>query len=121
GMGPNRVEVPAPAFDDDLRLAQCVEDLAVEQLVAQPGIKTLDEAVLPGAAGRDVGRLCPDGADPLLDRLGNELRAVIGTDMPRNAAKDEQVGEHIDDVDRLEPTRHPNSQAFVSELVDDVE
>jgi hypothetical protein len=29
--------LPAPALDDDLRLAESVEDLAVEQLV--PGIK----------------------------------------------------------------------------------
>jgi hypothetical protein len=33
--------VTTPAFDDDLRLAQCVEDLAIEQLVAQPGVKAL--------------------------------------------------------------------------------
>src|SRR5499433_3965081 len=59
GMRPDRVVVTAPTFDDDLRLAQCVEDLAVEQLVPQPGIKTLDEAVLPGAARRDVGGLRP--------------------------------------------------------------
>ena len=46
GMRPDRVVVTSPAFDDDLRLAQRIEDLAVEQLVAQPGIKTLDEAVV---------------------------------------------------------------------------
>src|SRR3954467_4662591 len=34
-----------------------IEDLAVEQLVAQPGVEALDVAVLPGAAGLDVGRL----------------------------------------------------------------
>src|SRR5258708_3315238 len=120
-MGPDRVVVTTPAFDDDLRLSQCVEDLAVEQLVTQAGIKTLDKAVLPGTAGRDVGGLCADGTDPILHRLGNELRAIIGPDMPRHAAQDEQVGEHIDDVDRLEPARYPNGQALASELVDDIE
>jgi hypothetical protein len=29
--------MPAPALDDDLRLAESVEDLAVEQLVPEPG------------------------------------------------------------------------------------
>ena len=50
-MRPDSVVVPPPALDDDLGLAQGVEDLAVKQLVAQPGIKTLDEPVLPRAAG----------------------------------------------------------------------
>src|SRR4030088_3189906 len=105
-MRPDGVVVTPPTFDDDLRLSQCVEDLAVEQLIAQPGIKTLEKPVLPGPARRDVGGLCPDGTDPLLHRLGNELRTIIGTDMPGNAAQDEQVAEHIDDIDRLEPARY---------------
>ena len=40
---------------DDLRFAQGVEDLAVEQFVAKAGIKALDVAVLPRTAGFDVG------------------------------------------------------------------
>src|SRR5437762_9614385 len=120
-MRPNHIVVTTPAFDDDLRFPQRVEDLAIEQLVTQPGIKTLAEPVLPRTARRDVGGLCSDGADPLLHRLGNELRAIIGTDMPRNTAPDEQVGEHIDDIDRLEPARYLNGQTFVGKFVDDVE
>ncbi len=73
--------MPAPALDDDLRLAQRIEDLAVEKFVAQASIKALDEAVLPWAAGSDVGRLCPDGADPILHGFGDELGAVVGTDV----------------------------------------
>src|SRR4029450_9011949 len=34
--------MPAPALDDDLRLAESVEDLAVEQLVPEPGIDGMD-------------------------------------------------------------------------------
>src|SRR3954469_1295236 len=120
-MRANRIVVTAPALDDDLRLAQRVEDLAIEQFVAQARIEALDKAVLPWAARRDVGGLRADAADPLLHRFGNELRAIVGTDMPGNTAQDEQVGEHIDDIDRLEPVRDPNGQALVGELVDDVE
>jgi transposase len=32
-----------------------------------------------------------------------------------------QVGQHVDDVDRFEPARYTNGQAFMGELVDDVE
>jgi hypothetical protein len=71
------VEVPPPALNDDLRLGESVEDLAVEQFVPQPGIERLDEAVLPGAAGRDVGGLRANRADPTLYGLGDELGAVV--------------------------------------------
>ena len=38
-----------------------------------------------------------------------------------NATQDEQVGQDVDDVDRFETARHVNGQAFVGELVDDIE
>jgi hypothetical protein len=38
-----------------------------------------------------------------------------------NATQDEQIRQDVDDVDRLEPARHANGEAFVGELVDDVE
>jgi len=83
--------VPSPTLDDDLGFAQRLEDLAVEQLVAQARVETLDVSVLPWAARRNVGGLCADRADPLLHRLGDELRAVVGTDVCRHAAQHEQV------------------------------
>jgi len=90
-MRANGIVVTAPALDDDLGFAQRVEELAVEQLVAQAGIETFDEAILPRAARRDVGGLGPDGADPLLHRLGDEFRAIVGTDVLGDAAQDEQI------------------------------
>jgi hypothetical protein len=36
-------------------------------------------------------------------------------------AQDEQVREHVDDVDRLELAGDPDGQALVGELIDDVE
>jgi len=45
-----RCAVASPALDDDLGLAQSVEDLAVEQLIAKAGVEALDVAVLPRAA-----------------------------------------------------------------------
>ena len=41
--------------------------------------------------------------------------------MAGHATQDEQVREHVDDVDRLELAGDPDRQAFVGELVDDVE
>jgi hypothetical protein len=120
-MWPDRVVVPPPALDDDLGLAQRVEDLAVEELVAQARIEAFNEPVLPWASRSDVGGLSPDGANPLLHGGGDELRAIVGTDMLGHAAQGEQVRQHVDDVGRLEPTRYPDGQALMGELVDDVE
>ncbi len=41
--------------------------------------------------------------------------------MPRHAAHDKQVREHVDDVDRFEPAGYADGQALMRELVDDVE
>ena len=102
-MRPDGIVVAAPAFDDDLRLAERVEDLAIEKLVPQAGIEALDEAVLPWAAGCDVGGPCTHGSDPVLHGFGDELGSVVGADMPGNAAQDEQVRQRVDDVDGFEP------------------
>ena len=63
-MGPDRVGVASPALDDDLGLAQSVEELTVEQLIAKAGVEAPDVAVLPRAAPLDVGGLGTDNRDP---------------------------------------------------------
>ena len=64
-MWADGIVVASPALDHDPGLLQRIENLPVQQLIAQPGIETLDVAVLPGAARRDVGRLGTDGGNPL--------------------------------------------------------
>jgi hypothetical protein len=55
---------PTPVLAEPLRrLAQSVENLAVEQLIANAGIEALDVAVLPGAAPLDVGGLSTGNRD----------------------------------------------------------
>ena len=113
--------MPAPTLDEDLSLTERIENLTVQQLVSEAGIEALDVAVLPRTARRDVGRLRPNGGDPCLHSLGDELRAVVRPDMPWYAAQYEQFAENIDHVDRLQLTPDPDRQALVRELVDDVE
>jgi hypothetical protein len=50
-----RPPLPSIALDDDLGLAQSVENFAVEQLITKAGIEALDVAILPGTAALDVG------------------------------------------------------------------
>ena len=41
--------------------------------------------------------------------------------MGRNAAQDEEVGEHVDDIDGLQLSLHPDGDTFSRELVDHIE
>lgn len=67
----------APPTGNHAYLLERVEDLAIEQLVAQAGIEAFNVAVLPGTTWFDEQRLHPHLAEPVTDRSGRELRAVI--------------------------------------------
>ena len=55
----NRIEMTALSPEQDLGLAHCAEDLAVEQLVPKPGVETLSVANLPRGTRCDAGGLGP--------------------------------------------------------------
>ena len=63
-MRPDRIVMAPPAFDDDLSFVEGVEDLAIEQLIAQARVEALDVGVLPRTALLDVGSLGADSGDP---------------------------------------------------------
>ena len=63
-MRSSGVVLVAPAFDDDLGLLERIEDLAIEELVPEPGIEALAIAVLPGRSRLDVGGPRTDCRDP---------------------------------------------------------
>src|SRR6056297_3999641 len=121
GMRSDRVVLSSPALDDDARLGEAVEHLPVQQLVSELGVEALAVAILPRTAGLDEGGLRPDGRDPLSNGPGDELRTIIGTDMARHAAQDEEVRQDVDDVRRLQLPVYADLKALPSELVDDVQ
>jgi hypothetical protein len=105
--------VASPALDDDLGLAQSVEDFTVEQLITKAGIEALDVAVLPRAAALDVSGLGADRRDPVPHGLRDEFRSVVGPDVTGYATQDEEVGQYVDDIDRLELSGDTDRQAFM--------
>src|SRR5215217_6420336 len=115
------IVVASPAFDDDRGLAQRVEDLALEQLIAQTRVEARNIAILPWAAAFDIGGLCSHCCDPLLDSLGHDLGPVVGTDMLGHSAQDEEIGQHIDHVDGFQFAIDTDRQTLARELVDNVE
>jgi hypothetical protein len=71
-MAPDSIVVLASGLNGHLRLAQAVEELPPQPLVAELAVEALAIAVLPGRAPLDLGRLGPDPRDPTLVRLGHE-------------------------------------------------
>lgn len=107
----------SPALDDDLGFSECVEHLAVEQLVTQLAVEAFAVAVLPRAAGLDVERLCSELCEPATHDLGRHLSTVVGADVFRHAAFEHHVGHRLDDAKAVDATGHPDGQAFPSELI----
>jgi hypothetical protein len=83
--------VALPAFDDDLGLAQSVEDLSIEQLIAKVCIEAVDVVVLSQAAALDICGFGTNSRYPFLHGLGDELRSIVGPDVTGNTPQDEEV------------------------------
>src|SRR5690606_25206042 len=96
-------------------------DLTVEQFVAELRVEALAVAVLPRASRFDDLCLCAYGYDPLPYSLGDELRAVVGTDMAWHTTQDEQVRQGVDDAGRVELAIDADCKAFPGELVEYVD
>ena len=94
-MRPHPVVVPLPTLNHNLCPPQRIEHLAIEQVVTQPRTETLDIAVLPRTAKRDVGRLGAERGNLLLNSFGDELRTIVGADIPWHTAQHEQLRQQL--------------------------
>ena len=73
------------------------------------------------APAGQLGGLSTDSRDPFPHGLGDELRSVVGPDVSGDASQDEEVGQNVDHIDRLELAGNTDRQAFMGELVEHVE
>ena len=60
----------------------------------------------------------PDPTEPSAHVLGDELRAVIRSNVFRRTMHDEEVGEAVQDIVRSEPFRDNDCQAPACELIE---
>ena len=74
---------------------------------------------IPRAPRLDEERFHIDPAEPLTDRLGGELRAVVGADVISWAAVCEQVREKVQHIVCADPTGDQDGETFPGVLVDD--
>ena len=82
-MRPRFVVVAPPGLQHGAGVRQRAEQRLVEQLVAQPAVEALDEAVLLRLAGRDVVPADAGLVGPGEDGVGGQLRAVVADDHGR--------------------------------------
>ena len=96
-----------PGFDENLGLFQGIEYLPIQEIIPQARVEVLNVTVLPRGTGFDESSPGSDRGYPLPHNLGDELWAVVGPDLGRDATQDEQVRQNIDNVSRgtLPPTR----------------
>lgn len=118
-MGPDGVVVLTPLLDEYLGLLEGGEDLPVEQFIPEAGIEAFDIPVLPRRSRCDVGGLGTNGSDPVSNDPGDELGAVIRSDILWRSAQDEQIRQSIHHIGGVEPAISPKHQGLPGELVDD--
>ncbi len=109
-----------PALDYDLRLLERVKDFSIKQFIPELGVEAFAIPVFLWAPRHNVSRLGTDKRNPFPQSLGDKFQAIVGTNMRRNAAQDEEIGEHIDNVDSLQPSLDPDGDTFSREFVNHV-
>lgn len=117
-MWPDGVVVLPPLLDEDLGLLEGGEDLAVEQFIPEAGIEAFDIPVLPRRPRCDVGGLGANGGDPVSDDPGDELGAVVRSDILWRPPQDEQIRQSIHHIGGVESPINPKHQGLPGELVD---
>ena len=75
-------------------------------------------AVLPRASRFDEVRVRGSGLDPVLNALGDELRAVVTLDDPRMSATLDELVENPNHIVRVQEPGAFDPDRFASELVD---
>ncbi len=115
------IVLSSPLLDDDFRFAPISEPAHVQAFIAEPTIERFIDAVLPRFAWLDECR--PDSCrlEPILQRLGNELRAIVRADMHGSTMKCNQASDFIDDAACADRALHVDGERLLLVLVNYVE
>src|SRR5258708_323719 len=118
-MRASLVVVAAAGFDDGLGLGAREEPFHAQALVAELAVEALTDAVLPWLARVDQGGLDALVDDPLQQRAGDELRAVVGAQVARRTTLADQRRQHFDDTARAQSAVDLDRQPLLGPLVGD--
>lgn len=99
-------------LDQHLRIDPVLEPLHAQALVSELAIEGFVRAVLPRLAGVDVRGIDVRFRQPAQDRSGDELWAIVGSEVPRSAMRAHEPRENLDDATRADAAGHVDGQAL---------
>jgi hypothetical protein len=107
----------APGFNHNLGFLERVEGLHIQALIPQTSVEALALPILPGAARFNEQRLRALHFQPPLQAVGDELSAVVATEIHGNTVVLKQRLQRQSHILGPERTLHPDAQAFAREFV----
>ena len=120
-MGPCRVVIDPPGFDDAPGITETVEEMLIEALVAQPAVEAFDEGVLCRLSRRDVVPLDAGLTDPSQDRMTGQLRPIVGDDHLRRTPLGDEAGQLPGDPHAGQGDIDDHGQGFPGKVIDNAE
>src|SRR5215469_18907584 len=113
------VILSSPALNDHACSGQGRKEFAIETLVAKLIVKALYISLLPGRARLDVQALNLSCAHPLLDRLSDELRAVVAADVFGLTVAFDRPIQDPDGIQRSNGSAHFYHQTLLGVFIDE--
>lgn len=120
-MGPHRVVVLPPLFDNYFRFLPISKPLHGQALVAELAIEALRSPVLPWLARGNQGDVERFSHSPAQERPGHKLRAIVGTQTLRGSALADQARKHFNHTARTDAPGNIEGQALSSDLIDNAQ
>ena len=117
-MRPDRVVVDAPLLDEHLRFSQRVEDLPVQQFIAQLALEGSAMTLLPVASRSDANGRRTELCKPPLEPLDEHLRAIIRADVSWDAMGFHQIREYIDCIPGPDAPGDMNRQVLAGVFIE---
>ena len=107
-----------PLRDDLPGLTEAPEQLTRQAFISEPAMEAFHESVLPWAARFDVARADVDHIQERPQRLADELRAVVASNVLGNAMDDKQVSHQKRNILSSETAVNFKRDALASEFID---
>ena len=105
-------------FDHDLRIDSISEPLHRQALIAQLAVERFVGAVLPGLARINIGGIDVSLQQPAQYGSGDELRTIVGAQVPRRTMYAYELCQHFDDSARADAAADIDGQTLSGVLID---
>ena len=105
-------------FDRDIRIDSVSEPLHRKIFIAELPVERFLSTVLPGHSRINMCGIYVRCREPLQDRSGHKLRAVVRSQIIRAAMNTHQLAEHFDYPSRANAAGYIDGQALMRKLVE---